>query len=203
MTKFKVGDIVIGNKLANDYGITVEGWKGLVIEVVRDPEEGEDDLWVKDLTGIERYWVESCYFDLSQEEPCDIEVGTLDGVDYPISMDRDNSVNPFPSIMKDKEDSKDMVNVSVEFIKQAYQMADPDLRCVMEQEFKDLFKKEQEPFNFGYEYTLKLPGSGPLMIGLGLAPKGLEGRCLVVRSSYDLEVVEESGRKVLIFRKNK
>jgi hypothetical protein len=96
-----------------------------------------------------------------------------------------------------------MVNVSVGFIKQVYQMADPDLRCVMEQEFKDLFKKEQEPFNFGYEYTLKLPGSGPLMIGLGLAPKGLEGRCLVVRSSYDLEVVEESGRKVLIFRKKK
>jgi hypothetical protein len=203
MTKFKVGDIVIGNKLANDYGITVEGWKGLVIEVVQDPEEGEDDLWVKDLTGIERYWVESCYFDLSQEGPCDIEVGTLDGVDYPISMDRDNSVNPFPSIMKDKEDSKDMVNVSVEFIKQAYQMADPDLRCVMEQEFKDLFKKEQEPFNFGKECTLGTSWSVPLMIGHGLAPKGLKGRCLIVRSDYDLEVTEYNDFKVLIFRKNK
>jgi hypothetical protein len=73
----------------------------------------------------------------------------------------------------------------------------------MEQEFKDLFKKEQEPFNFGYEYTLKLPGSGPLMIGLGLAPKGLEGRCLIVRSDYDLEVTEYNDSKVLIFRKNK
>jgi hypothetical protein len=105
--------------------------------------------------------------------------------------------------MKDKEDSKDMVNVSVDFIKQAYQMADPDLREVMEQEFKDLFKKEQEPFNFGKECTLGPSWSVPLMIGHGLAPKGLEGRCLVVRSDYDLEVVEESGRKVLIFRKNK
>lgn len=31
MNKFRVGDIVVGNKLANDnYGITVKGWEGIV-----------------------------------------------------------------------------------------------------------------------------------------------------------------------------
>jgi hypothetical protein len=203
MTKFKVGDIVIGNKLADCYGITDKGWKGQVLEIDEDDVDSEGDICVKGFTEKEIYWVDSACFDLYQEEPCDIEVGTLDGVDYPISMDRDNSVNPFPSIMKDKEDSKDMVNVSVDFIKQAYQMADPDLRCVMEQEFEDLFKKEQEPFNFGKECTLGTSWSVPLMIGHGLAPKGLKGRCLIVRSDYDLEVTEYNDFKVLIFRKNK
>jgi hypothetical protein len=85
-------------------------------------------------------------------------------------------------------------------------MADPDLRCVMEQEFEDLFKKEQEPFNFGDEYKItksKWEDSGPLLIGNGLAPKGLKGRCLIVRSDYDLEVTEYNDFKVLIFRKKK
>jgi hypothetical protein len=101
------------------------------------------------------------------------------------------------------EDSKDTVSVSVEFIKQAYQMADPDLRWVMEQEFEDLFKEDESAFEFGDEYTLKSPWTGPLMIGHGLSPKGLRGRCLIVRSSYDLEVVEENDLKVLIFREKK
>lgn len=33
MTKFKIGDQIIGNKLANSYGITREGWRGVVTEV--------------------------------------------------------------------------------------------------------------------------------------------------------------------------
>ena len=43
--KFKVGDWVIGNKEANDYGITVEGWIGQVTSVYSDSfdAKGIDD----------------------------------------------------------------------------------------------------------------------------------------------------------------
>ncbi|NDD98086.1 MAG: hypothetical protein EBZ93_11410 [Actinobacteria bacterium] len=174
MTKFKVGDVVIGNKLANDYGITVEGWKGVVVEIDEEDTDNEDDICVKGLPGKEKYWVDSNCFDLyRKKEHC-----------------------------KTKSEPN-TVSVSEDFIKQTYQMADPDLRKVIEEEFKDLFKKEDEPFNFGDEYILGTSWSDPLIIGKGLAPKGLERRCLIVRSSYDLEVVEENDLKVLIFREKK
>jgi hypothetical protein len=73
----------------------------------------------------------------------------------------------------------------------------------MEEEFKDLFKKEQEPFNFGDEHKITKSGChgrGPLLIGGGLAPEGLKEKCLVVRNSYDLEVLEQENNKILIFR---
>lgn len=34
--KFKVGDIVIGNKKANSYSISVEGWKGRITRLFTD-----------------------------------------------------------------------------------------------------------------------------------------------------------------------
>jgi len=34
--KFKVGDIVIGNKLANKYNTTKQGWKGKVIKIINE-----------------------------------------------------------------------------------------------------------------------------------------------------------------------
>jgi len=171
MTKFKVGDVVIGNKLANDYGITIEGWKGEVVDT--DPQS-INNIFVKDLATKDKYWVDSNCFNLyRKKEHC-----------------------------KTKPEPK-TVSVSVDFIKQAYQMADPELRKVMEEEFKDLFKKEDEVFNFGDQYILGTSLSDPLIIGKGLAPKGLEGRCLVVRSSYDLEVVEQEDNKILIFREKK
>ena len=172
MTKFKVGDVVIGNILANDYGITVEGWKGEVVDT--DPHS-INNIFVKDLATKDKYWVDSNCFDL-------------------VKTKEDNRTKPEPKT----------VSVSEDFIKQAYQMADPDLRKVMEEEFKDLFKKEDEPFNFGDEYTLGTSSwNDPLMIGKGLAPKGLELRCLVVKNGYDLEVRKEGEHKVLIFREKK
>ncbi len=36
MNKFKVGDIVIGNEKANEYGITVKGTIGAVTEIIDD-----------------------------------------------------------------------------------------------------------------------------------------------------------------------
>lgn len=188
MTKFKVGDVVIGNELANDYGITVEGWKGDVVDI---DIHSKNNIFVKDLATKDKYWVDSNCFDMYKEAPKKEFKDVDDNERYWVD----------PKIF---EDYKGMVNVSVDFIKQAYQMADPELRTVMEQEFEDLFKKEDESaFEFGDEYTLERPWTGPLMIGHGLAPKGLRGRCLVVCSSYDLEVLEQDGNKILIFREKK
>jgi hypothetical protein len=98
-----------------------------------------------------------------------------------------------------------MVNVSVDFIKQAYQMADPELRTVMEEEFKDLFKKEDEPFNFGSKHIIgtDVDSTSPIFIGYGLAPKGLSYKCLFVRSEWKAEVSfnEAADREMIVFRK--
>ena len=190
MTKFKVGDVVIGNKLANDYGITIEGWKGEVVDT--DPQS-INNIFVKDLATKDKYWVDSNCFDMYKEAPKKEFKDLDDNERYWVD----------PKIFEDSKDLKGMVNVSVDFIKQAYQMADPELRKVMEEEFKDLFKKEQEPFNFGDEHKITKSGwngRGPLLIGGGLAPEGLKEKCLVVRNSYDLEVLEQENNKILIFR---
>lgn len=42
MTKFKVGDRIIGNSHAGVYGITTTGWIGTVLEVDTDCEDGDD-----------------------------------------------------------------------------------------------------------------------------------------------------------------
>ena len=60
MNKFKVGDKVVGNELANQYGITVEGWIGIV-----STTDGDGMIWVKasDSTGTV-YHVNANCFDL-------------------------------------------------------------------------------------------------------------------------------------------
>ena len=61
--KFKVGDVVIGNKLADDkYSITDSDWIGIVVDT--DSERDEDICVSKSTTGERRFWVNSKYFDL-------------------------------------------------------------------------------------------------------------------------------------------
>ena len=65
MAKFKVGDVVIGNKLADKYGITDTGWCGVVTSI----DEPNDMIWVKPYGNAEvgdRYHVEPECFDLYQ-----------------------------------------------------------------------------------------------------------------------------------------
>ena len=55
----KVGDIVVGKASASViYGITVEGWRGRVIEVC----DGGDSIRVESMNGSNRYWVDSKHF---------------------------------------------------------------------------------------------------------------------------------------------
>ena len=62
MAKFKVGDVVIGNKLADKYGITEPGWIGVVTTV----DEPNDMIWAKPYWGTDgdRYHVDTECFDL-------------------------------------------------------------------------------------------------------------------------------------------
>jgi hypothetical protein len=171
--KFKVGDTVIGNKLANDYGITIEGWKGKVVEIDEDDTDSEDDICVKGLHDREKYWVDSKCFDLYTEKKSS------------------SKTKPEP----------DSVSVSEDFIKEIYDMVDDDVKEMLEEKFGKFLEKPE--FEFGNEYTITPSSTGPLMIGQGMAPKGLEGHCLVVKNGYDLEVRQEGHNKVLIFREQK
>ena len=63
MTKFKIGDVVIGNEKANQYTITTEGWIGVV---TRLGEHDSNNICVKpiDRDDHEGFEVRSDYFDL-------------------------------------------------------------------------------------------------------------------------------------------
>lgn len=63
MTKFKIGDVVIGNEKANQYSITTEGWIGVV---TRLGEYHSNSISVKSLDGDnhEGFEVRSDCFDL-------------------------------------------------------------------------------------------------------------------------------------------
>lgn len=70
--------------------------------------------------------------------------------------------------------------------------------------YKQKYAKNQQLFNFGYSHTITTSWNegSPIMIGVGLAPDGMENRCLVVHSSYEMEITEnEHGGKVISFRK--
>lgn len=65
MSKFKVGDIVVGNREASKhYGITEEGWKGRVVEVYSNERFLAKELSDYDVT----YTLDENYFDLVTEE---------------------------------------------------------------------------------------------------------------------------------------
>ena len=76
--KFKIGDIVIGNAKAYDYGITCPGRRGIVIKINEDidesvlkcyPEDSDSDkfgrLWSED----EEFQVDPECFDLWEDIP--------------------------------------------------------------------------------------------------------------------------------------
>lgn len=62
--KFKVGDKVVGNKLANiKYSITKEGWKGVVTKL----DDDERYIWVTESSGDDPFMVMSVCFDFFPE----------------------------------------------------------------------------------------------------------------------------------------
>lgn len=62
MSKFKVGDMVVGNEKANKYGFTVKGWIGTVQDV--DVRETNIRVYGNGCTGDRGVWVDEECFDL-------------------------------------------------------------------------------------------------------------------------------------------
>ena len=154
MSKFKVGNIIIGNELANSrYGITVEGWKGEVTCI--NPLRATDD----DKTEFD---LEERYFDLfstkKKTKKRKMKVGdkirildtrSADWIDegdvYTVSrLDKtgepyfEDSRNPELSWAHDRKDyeivesvskiDSDTVAVDFEFVLQAYKAANVEMR---------------------------------------------------------------------------
>ena len=76
MNKFKVGDKVVGNKDANQYSITVEGWTGVVIKL---GEADRNSIYVRPLDNPDHEGfevLESCFdlkpANLTKEETLDL-----------------------------------------------------------------------------------------------------------------------------------
>ena len=69
--------------------------------------------------------------------------------------------------------------------------------------YKQKYSKNQKLHCFSTDCSITTnKGDSPLMIGVGLAPEGMEYRCLVVDERYDMEITEnEHGYKVISFRK--
>ena len=72
--KIKKGDIIVGNSKANKYGITKEGWVGVVVQVFDDPLPGEGcddgiDVWFRAKTanydGMLTFALDQNAFDLA------------------------------------------------------------------------------------------------------------------------------------------
>lgn len=57
-------------------------------------------------------------------------------------------------------------------------------------------------FSTEHELTTGWNDGNPLMIGVGVAPDGMEYKCLVVNGGYDMEITEnEHGSQILSFKK--
>jgi hypothetical protein len=92
----------------------------------------------------------------------------------------------------------DTLNITPERVKQAAQ-ENPEAANTLKTLFPEVFKNE--PFDFGRKYTIcGSTGGTPLAIGMGLAPNGMEGKCLVLNEYFTMETMERCGVTILIFR---
>ena len=97
--------------------------------------------------------------------------------------------------------TKKTYNVDPAFIKEAHKAACSDWKKKIEKKFPELFKPTA--YDFGNEFPVSRDWNGPLTIGHGLAPKGLEGKCLVVDHTYEMEVKSHGRHQILIFKEKK
>lgn len=93
-------------------------------------------------------------------------------------------------------------SVDATFIKAAHKEACSDWKTKIEKKFPEVFKPKEVICEFGDNFLLSR-FSSPLMIGYGLAPQGLEGKCLAVSQDYKVEVKQHNGSQILVFKKKK
>lgn len=67
------------------------------------------------------------------------------------------------------------------------------------------YKNRDKIFYFGDQYTLDRTygAESPIMIGFGLAPNHLRGKCLVVSGNYEAVTEKVMGATIIYFKKKK
>lgn len=65
------------------------------------------------------------------------------------------------------------------------------------------YKNRGKLFDFGEEFGISTHfGDCPLVIGHGLAPEHLEGKCLIVSKDYEMSITDNgNGHKILSFKR--
>jgi hypothetical protein len=68
--------------------------------------------------------------------------------------------------------------------------------------FPEAFEDKDAPFEFGDSIKLVAGYAGnPFMIGVGIAPAGLEHKCLVMAPDYEMRSMLHNSRTILTFHK--
>jgi hypothetical protein len=148
---------------------------------------------------------------LDSWEPCmDAWVGELVTVGAvhkdkgKVLLERDNGdckYFPFTSlelVTTKRKPKKKTVEVDEDFVKKAYEAACSEWKDKIKEQFPDMFPPEY--FDFSGRYTISTAPGGPLLIGHGIAPAGLQKKCLVVSNAYEMETTTIDGYTILMFK---
>ena len=82
---------------------------------------------------------------------------------------------------------------------------DIDTYIIRKEQAAEKYKNRGKVFEFGDEYTLDRTygEDGPLMIGFGMAPDHLRGKCLVVSDHYEMVTEPGSSGTTIVYFKRK
>lgn len=120
-----------------------------------------------------------------------------------MSIPEEQRHNPF--VLADVDDDVDeqskpeKVLISEDLLKRLYESASESDKKKLAAEVPALSYKNV--YNFGNEYIASECWNGPLLIGHGLAPKGLENKCLLISHQWEMKTATEAGLQVIYFVK--
>ncbi len=81
----------------------------------------------------------------------------------------------------------------------------PEVKQALKRLFPEMFKCEKEYFDFGEVFEISAGANStdhPIGIAQRLAPEGMESKCLFLTKGWDVEIIENEGRKLIVpFRK--
>lgn len=94
----------------------------------------------------------------------------------------------------------DELTVDAEFLKAAHAAACAEWKKKLEKKYPSVFKKPKtwKPMPLGSKITLSGDGSKDIFIGMGLAPDGLTGRCLMMRKDKVVPEITSEGQYFVV-----
>lgn len=94
----------------------------------------------------------------------------------------------------------DELTVDADFLKAAHAAACSEWKKKLEKKYPSVFKKPKtwKPMPLGSKITLSGDGSKDIFIGMGLAPDGLTGRCLMMRKDKVVPEITSEGQYFVV-----